>query len=231
MRKRLIGLLVALMLSAPTCITLMGNSPATAQTSTNVRVTKYLRTAINQLLVAAHSHASSYDRTADFGDWISQGGGCDTRAVVLKDESLKPTTQSSSCTVETGRWYSFYNATYYNSAYGGTVQIDHVVPTENTWVSGGWRWTQATRVRFYNDLGDSRTLVAVDRHDNEAKGDRDPSEWMPTNGKCRYIRYWVAVKIRWQLPVTTAEKAALQRIARGCTNPKITVTQATVTLR
>ena len=41
------------------------------------------------------------------------------------------------------------------------------MPVENVWVSGAWRWTQATRVAYYNDLGDGRTLVAVDAHDNE----------------------------------------------------------------
>jgi hypothetical protein len=190
-----------------------------------------LRTAIRNLPVAAHSHAGTYDRTRAFGDWISQGGGCNTRAVVLKTESLKPTTQTASCTIKTGRWYSFYNAKYYTNAYGGIVQIDHVVPTENTWISGAWRWTHATRVRYYNDLTDSRTLVAVDRTDNESKGDRDPTQWMPSHGKCRYIRYWVAVKIRWHLTVTAGEKATLRRIAGGCTNPVITVARAKIYLR
>jgi hypothetical protein len=43
-------------------------------------------------------------------------------------------------------------------------------------VSGAWKWDKATRVRFYNDLGDLRTLASVDIHDNEAKGDQDPME-------------------------------------------------------
>ncbi|MCW2857483.1 MAG: endonuclease [Marmoricola sp.] len=204
---------------------LVAPTPATARSSV---VSVRLRTAIRQLPVAAHSHASSYDRTKDFGVWISQGGGCNTRAVVLKDESLAPTTQNAYCTIETGKWYSFYNARYYTSPYGGALQIDHVVPTENTWISDAWHWTHATRVRYYNDLGDSRTLVAVDRNDNESKGDRDPSQWMPSHGRCRYITYWVAVKIRWRLTVTTAEKSALTRIAAQCPNTVLTVHRAQI---
>lgn len=40
-----------------------------------------LRALVPNLPVARHTLASSYDRTKDFGDWASQGGGCDTRAV------------------------------------------------------------------------------------------------------------------------------------------------------
>ena len=36
-----------------------------------------------------------------------------------------------------------------------TIQIDHTVPVQNAWVSGAWRWTKATRVRYFNDLEDA----------------------------------------------------------------------------
>jgi hypothetical protein len=65
-------------------------APAEASTTVTVR----LRKAVSTLPVKAHSHAGSYDGDADFGSWITQYGSCDTRAVVLKTESLKPTTQT-----------------------------------------------------------------------------------------------------------------------------------------
>jgi hypothetical protein len=189
------------------------------------------RAAIRDLRVAAHTHVGSYDRATQFGDWITQYGECDTRAVVLINESLKPVTKSYYCTVSKGRWYSYYNARYYTNAYGGVVQIDHTVPVENVWISGAWRWTQATRVRYYNDLKDSRTLVGVDAHDNESKGDQDPTTWLPTHGVCRYVRYWTAVKTRWHLNVTATEKAKLIKVAAGCQNKRLTVTKAVVAYR
>ncbi|MGH3509318.1 MAG: HNH endonuclease family protein [Nocardioidaceae bacterium] len=221
---------VAAMLAAATALTLATvTAPSSQGAATIVHVR--LRTAIRHLPVKAHSHARSYSRTKEFGNWITQYGECDTRAVVLKDESLRRTTQNSYCTVSKGKWYSFYNARYYYDAYGGALQIDHVVPVENAWVSGAWRWTHATRVRYYNDLGDARTLVAVDLHDNEAKGDSDPTQWMPSHGHCRYLRYWVAVKTRWHLSVTSAEKAKLARVAAGCPNTLLTIHRAAVTYR
>ena len=198
-----------------------------APAATHVRV----RAALRALPVAEHSHVAGYDRDKQFGDWITQHGECDTRAVVLMDESSKPVTTNDYCTVSKGRWYSYYNARYYKNAYGGAVQIDHTVPVENAWVSGAWRWTKATRVRYYNDLGDPRTLVGVDAHDNEAKGDQDPTTWLPRHGRCRYERSWVAVKTRWHLSVTSAEKAALTKLAAACPNPTLTITVAHVRYR
>jgi len=187
------------------------------------------RAAITQLHVARHSHVGSYDRTRQFGDWITQNGECDTRAVVLIKESLKPVTKSYCCTVSKGRWFSYYNATYYTNAYGGGIQIDHTVPVENVWISGGWRWTKATRVRYYNDLLDPRTLVGVDAYDNESKGDQDPTSWLPADGQCRYVRYWVAVKTRWHLKVTQAEKTKLASLAASCPNRRTTITKSSAT--
>ena len=210
---------------------LPAHSAATSGRQQASVVHERLRSAIKQLPVGRHRHAASYDRDRQFGDWITQYGECDTRAVVLKTESLRPTTQNEYCTIKKGKWYSYYNAKYYYNAYGGAVQIDHTVPVENAWVSGAWRWTKATRVRYYNDLGDPRTLVGVDAHDNEVKSDQDPTTWMPSHGHCRYVKYWVAVKTRWSLTVTAAEKAKLGRVAAGCPNTKLRVRKAVIHLR
>lgn len=202
-------------------VVLLPGSPSSAAT-----VHLKLRAAVAKLHVAKHSHAGSYDREAKFGDWIEQGGGCDTRAVVLKAESQTPTTQNKYCTIKRGRWYSYYDAETYRRA--SKLQIDHTVPLANAWVSGAWDWTQDTRIRYANDLGDARTLVAVDSHDNESKGDQDPTSWLPSHGQCRYVRSWTVVKYRWRLNVTQAEKDALSDLASGCKNATLTIKRATV---
>jgi hypothetical protein len=224
---RLGGLVASLVIPLITGTTTQVASAATPSRVVHERV----RLAIQHLHVAPHSHTARYDRTKDFGDWIEQGGGCDTRAVVLTQESLVPVTKNSNCTVSKGKWFSYYNATYYYDAYGGAVQIDHTVPVENVWVSGAWRWTHATRVRYYNDLRDPRTLVGVDAYDNESKGDQDPTTWMPQHGTCRYLRSWVAVKTRWHLNVTVREKTRLTKLGAACPNRRITVTKALIVVR
>lgn len=187
------------------------------------------RDAIRRLTVARHSHAASYDRKKDFGHWIKQPSGCNTRATVLTQESRTATTESPPCAVRTGRWLSYYNARFYTQA--DDLQIDHTVGVENTWVSGAWRWTHATRVRYYNDLGDPRTLVAVDRKDNQVKGEQDPSTWLPQRGHCSFIRHWITVKIRWHLSITAGEKAALNKQAHGCDARALTIRLATIRYR
>ena len=63
---------------------------------------------------------------------------------------------------------------------------------------------------------------------NQSKSDRDPAEWMPTYGKCRYVRQWTAVKIRWGLTVNRAEKRKLVNVASGCPDVVLKVTKAKV---
>ena len=64
---------------------------------------------------------------------------------------------------------------------------DHLIPLAEAWDSGARTWTTAKRQWFANDLGDARPLVAVTDDVNQAKGDRDPAQWMPTLERCRYV--------------------------------------------
>lgn len=68
--------------------------------------------------------------------------------------------------------------------------------------------------------------VGVTDSVNQAKGDQDVAEWLPTYDRCRYLREFVAVKHRWQLSVDSAEKSAMQSLASTCTDSTITVTLA-----
>jgi hypothetical protein len=43
---------------------------------------------------------------------------------------------------------------------------------------------------------------------------------------CRYVREWVAVKIRWRLTVNSAEKTRLTSLANSCPNDTLSVTYA-----
>ena len=61
---------------------------------------------------------------------------------------------------------------------------------------------------------------------NQAKGDQDPANWLPQYDKCRYLREFVAVKLRWRLSIDSAEKQAMTSLASSCTNSTITVTRA-----
>ena len=179
-----------------------------------------LTTAISSLPVASEVR-TGYDRSL-FPHWVdADGDGCSTRNEVLDIESENSVTCSN---LTGGRWFSYYDRVSWTDS--GRIDIDHMVPLAEAWDSGARNWTTAQRQSYANDLGDSRTLVGVTDTVNQAKGDQDPTTWMPTYDKCRYLREWVAVKLRWRLTVDSAEKSKLQSIAGGCTNSTITITRA-----
>ena len=128
--------------------------------------------------------------------------------------------------VRTG--YSRDKFTLWTDADGDGCNTRYEVLIAEAWDSGARTWTAAQRTAYANDLGDNRALVAVTDNVNQAKGDKDPAEWMPSysGATCRYVAEWLAVKLRWRLTVNTAERNALTSLAAGCTNISITVTRA-----
>ena len=200
-------------------------SPAVQGTttgSTGTTVKMRVRRAISTLPVAAERRRG-YDRDK-FRHWIDADGDCqDTRDEVLRAESV---IEVSGCDIATGRWRSYYDGEVWTDA--SDVDIDHLVPLAEAWDSGGRRWTAGTRARYANDLRDPRPLVAVTDDVNQSKSDQDPADWEPALGKCRYLREWVAVKIRWRLAVDRAEKRQLRDRAANCKNRFVEVRRARV---
>jgi hypothetical protein len=192
-------------------------SPAQAAT-----VTVRLRAAVKQLPVASETPAG-YARIK-YRLWVDANGDCqDTRDEILVAESKVKVT---GCDITRGRWFSYYDKKTWTAS--SDVEIDHLVPLKESWDSGAKKWTAGTRARYANDLADARTLVAVTDNVNQSKGDRDPADWVPTYGKCRYVRQWTAVKIWWGLKVNRAEKAKLTKVAAGCKNVVLKVSKAKI---
>ncbi|GAA1920698.1 hypothetical protein GCM10009737_22780 [Nocardioides lentus] len=177
----------------------------------DVPVTRAVR-----MLRRAPERSAGYERDA-FAHWTdADGDGCDTRDEVLLDESLRPrrTRAGEDCRITGGAWRSAYDGERTRDP--STFDVDHVVPLADAWGSGARAWTDARRERFANDLGDPRSLVAVTASSNRSKSDRDPAEWLPDLARCRYVRDWVAVKVRWDLAADATERSVLTRRARGC---------------
>ena len=217
--KRLFAVLVAVPLFGTGLFVV---APAASANGAGDLVKIRLHRAIKNLDVARETRRG-YEREK-FQHWVDADGDCrDTRDEVLANESRVGV---SGCDIAVGKWRSYYDRrTFRHSA---NLDVDHMVPLAEAWDSGAKRWNAATRKRFANDLGDPRSLVAVSASSNRSKSDRDPAEWMPQFGKCRYVREWVAVKIRWHLKVNRVEKVALRNRGSGCENVMLRVRKATI---
>jgi hypothetical protein len=223
--RRMLNVLAAAVLTAAVLGAVSAPARADAQAgSLRQGQTIHLRAAIRQLPLARETRRG-YDRDK-FRHWVDANSDCqDTRDEVLASES---TVRVSACDVRRGRWVSYYDRrTWRDSA---DVDIDHLVALAEAWDSGARRWNARTRQRYANDLGDRRSLVAVTDNVNMSKSDRDPAEWMPQFDRCRYVREWAAVKIRWSLKVDRAEKRALTRRASRCADVRLHVRKARVVM-
>jgi hypothetical protein len=187
-----------------------------------------LRAAIRELPVAVENR-TGYDRDK-FNLWIdADGDGCNTREEVLIAEAREGPQVDSNCDIGAGLWFSYYDRRFWSEP--SDLDIDHLVPLAEAWDSGARRWNADTRERYANDLGDPRPLVAVTDNLNQSKGDQDPAEWMPPFNQCRYVKQWVADKIRWHLTVDQTEKDVLLGQAVQCSNTIVSIERAPVVLR
>jgi Protein of unknown function (DUF3761)/Protein of unknown function (DUF1524) len=198
-------------------------APAPAKTATpSAKVPKgdvSALTLLNELKVKKEAHASTYKR-ADFKLWIDANhDGENTRAEVLKAESAKhKVKENSHHTVISGKWTSPYDGVKVTKA--SKLDIDHLVPLEEAWVSGAYKWTAKKREAYANDIGYAADLIAVTAHANRSKGDKEPNAYLPPKKSydCTYVRNYIAVKARWGLTVNAGEKTALKKdLATYCT--------------
>jgi len=205
---------------------LLWTGTAVVSTPSAEAVTTYsapLQTAIRDLPTRPEVR-TGYTRDK-FKHWIdADGDGCNTRPEVLIAETDAPLEQRSGCLLVGGRWYSYYDKKSWTDQ--GRIDIDHMVPLAEAWDSGAREWTAADRERYANDLGDYRSLVGVTDTVNQQKSDQDPGTWLPPFFKCRYLREFVAVKIRWRLSVDATERVAMISLAANCSNTTITVKRA-----
>jgi hypothetical protein len=167
-----------------------------------------------------------YVRDAFGSDWVdTDGNGCNQRDDVLLRDAVPGTTrvaQQDSCDhdVLAGSWHDPYTGRTLrftdlkDLGQAQAIQIDHLVPLAEAWVSGARRWSGDRREVFANGLDE---LLAVDGPTNTSKSDDDPAAWRPRKGyQCTYARHWIATKARYRLAVDPSEKSALEQMLGYC---------------
>ena len=104
-------------------------------------------TYLSSITTETESNTPAYDRDL-FKTWITISGACNTREYVLKRDGTDVVT-SSACTATSGSWYSDYDGATWTAA--SDLDIDHLVPLKEAWVSVARDWTDAKREQFANE--------------------------------------------------------------------------------
>jgi hypothetical protein len=179
-----------------------------------------------ELEIAGREQPDAYDRDAFGSPWAdTDGNGCNQRDDVLLRDVLPGTVtvaEQDSCDhdVLAGTWVDPYTGATLtfddlkDPAQAQAIQIDHVVPLAEAWVSGAASWSEERRREFANDLS---VLLAVDGPTNASKGAGDPAAWRPRKDyQCAYARRWIRVKHHYALTVDASEVAALEEMLGYC---------------
>jgi hypothetical protein len=161
-------------------------------------------------LLTTCAFAEDYNRTQHFGSgWIDADGDCqNTRNEVLIAESkVDVVMDDSGCRVLYGIWICPFTGELFIKPI--KLDIDHLVPLKEAWLSGADKWTKAERVAYANDLSYPEHLVAVKAGANRSKGARDIAEWLPTKSQEEYKAQWFKVKKKYNLTFDASEVETL----------------------
>jgi hypothetical protein len=178
--------------------------------------------ALQSLEVKGRAPKTGYSRDQFGGDWAKKRG-CDTRNSILARD-LTTVVTNEKCQVISGTLQDAYTGNLIQFQRGdGTsddVQIDHVVALSDAWQKGVQQLTPVQREELAND---PLELLAVDGLSNQQKSDGDAATWLPPNKafRCQYVARQVAVKKKYSLWVTQAEKDAIAKVLTGCSGQSL----------
>lgn len=188
--------------------------------------------ALVALPVKGRAAKTGYEREVFGHTWADvDRNGCDTRNDILRRDLtayvLKAGTRG--CLVLRGSLRDPYTGTTIAFVRGentsAKVQIDHVVALSDAWQKGAQQLSFARRAAFAND---PLNLLAVDGPSNQRKGDGDAATWLPPQRgyRCAYVARQVAVKARYGLWVTAAERDAMTRVLQACPSQRLPTSRA-----
>jgi hypothetical protein len=180
-------------------------------------------TVLNSLAVKGRAAKTGYTR-AQFTHWSDlDRNGCDARNDTLKIDLTEVIYKAGTrdCKVIAGSLLDPYSGKIITfSSTKSTIDIDHVVALSNAWQTGAAYFDKTKRQQIAND---PLNLLAVDFTLNRQKGDGDAATWLPPlkSYRCEYVSRQIAVKAKYGLWVTQAEKDAIIKLLEKCVGQKI----------
>ena len=171
--------------------------------------------ALGGLEVKGRAPKTGYSRDEFGGGW-STVLGCTTRNIVLHRD-LENVVIDDACKVVSGTLQDTYTGEtlIFSVQDASAIQIDHVVALSDAWQKGAHLLSAEQRRQLAND---PLELLAVSGPANQQKGDGDAATWLPSNKafRCEYVARQIAIKKKYQLWITEAEKDAILRVLTTC---------------
>lgn len=218
MIKRVVAAAVFGVLSISIGTSALSTLPAGAATQSGG--VKLATVVLKTLIVKGRAPKTGYSRAQFGAAWADvDHNGCDTRNDILRRDLTSIVFRRGTCVVLTGKLRDPYGGALINFRRGvrtsSVVQIDHVVALSDAWQKGAFAWTIAKRTAFAND---GLELLAVDGPLNGRKSDSDAASWLPPNKafRCFFVARQIAVKAKYGVWVTSAERAAFGRVLTKC---------------
>ena len=97
------------------------------------------------------------------------------------------------------------------------IDIDHIVPLYEAYLSGGKNWSKKKKEIFAND--EDNLTVSYFR-ENRSKGSRDIAKWLPDYNKCWYIEKFTKIKRKYKLAFDRKEKQVMKKYKKICKKTK-----------
>lgn len=174
--------------------------------------------AAEELPVKGRAPKTGYERGKFGSAWAdTDSNGCGTRDDILKRDLEEVKFTDGTCKVSYGVLASdpYTGKEIVFQRGRSQIDIDHVVALSDAWQKGAKYWDASKRIALAND---PLNLLAVDASTNRAKGDGDTATWLPPDKgyRCEYVARQVAVKKKYELWVTDAEKDAMKRVLSAC---------------
>jgi len=93
------------------------------------------------------------------------------------------------------------------------IDIDHIVPLKEAYLSGGKDWSKKKKEIFAND---EENLTVSYLSANRIKGSRDIANWLPIYNKCWYIEKFTQIKKKYKLTFDKREKKVIKEYKKIC---------------
>lgn len=221
-RRRIVASLILVFAALAVLITSPDNYQVSPATTTSKALLSPASQALGQLEIKGRASKTGYARS-QFGDGWQLRGGCDMRNIILARD-LENLKVDANCKVISGQLHDPYSAKQIAFLRGpdtsALVQIDHVVALSDAWQKGAQQLSFSERQNLAND---PLNLLAVDGSQNQTKSSSDAASWLPDNKmfRCQYVARQIAVKLKYELSVTAAEKQAMQTVLSRCPDQKL----------